>query len=275
MLCVSISAFSKIIHLFLSFLEMLISTALLSIQHENLIITSFNQCPLKLADLKCCLLSLLGAGSVSPRYLKINPSTNSLLPLQWMYLVQFKIKHFFTLQFLHNGFIFVQELPTRRDLFVFSFYSRISRILDSVRAAAWKSHFYPFKYWLVPCSPKTSFRQTAYTDNNLPKDQNISISMPLQLNSPSGESLPAAWVLFIPVLMCCELYFLPAEAAINFKSWPSWCYSGETIIVLTETHRGFFILLQCLTINDLQFLPCDPTLSSTSGMCCRAWGLGK
>lgn len=53
-----------------------------------------------------------------------------------MYLVQFRIKHFFTLQLLHNRFVFVQELPTRRDLFVFSFYSRISRILDSVKAAA-------------------------------------------------------------------------------------------------------------------------------------------
>lgn len=73
-----------------------------------------------------------------------------------MYLVQFKIKHFFTLQFLHNGFISVRELPMRRDLFVLSFYSRISRILDSAKAAAWKQHFYPFKYWLVPCSPRTS-----------------------------------------------------------------------------------------------------------------------
>lgn len=62
MLCVSCSAFSKITHLFLSFLEMILSTALLSIEHENLMIQSFNQCPLKLAELKCCLLSLPGAG---------------------------------------------------------------------------------------------------------------------------------------------------------------------------------------------------------------------
>lgn len=130
-----------------------------------------------------------------------------------MYLVQFKIQHFFILQFLHNGFIFIREFPMRTDLFVFPFYSRISRILDS-EAAAWK-HFYPFKYWLVPCSPRTSFRQTAYTDNNLPKDQHISISMPLQLNSPSGESLPAASVLFVPALIWAV--FSPCRSSNKFQ----------------------------------------------------------
>lgn len=134
-LCVSTSAFSKIIHIFLFFLER-ISTAFLWREHESLIITSFNQRPSKLPDLKCCLPSLSGGwGIVSPGSPKIN-SSNSLLTSQWMYLVQFRIKHFFTLQLLHKGFIFVQELPTRRDLFVFSFYSRIFRILDSMNTAA-------------------------------------------------------------------------------------------------------------------------------------------
>lgn len=137
MLCVSTSAFSEIIHLFLSFLEMLISTALLPTEHENFIITSFNQCPLELADLKCCLPSLSGAGRECQPWVPQNQLLHQFSPLSseciWYNLKQ---KNFFTLQFLHNGFIFVCELPTRRDLFVFSFYSRISRILDFAKAAA-------------------------------------------------------------------------------------------------------------------------------------------
>jgi len=68
---------------------------------------------------------------------------NSFLTSQWIYLVQFSIKHFFTLQYLHNRFIFSQELPMKRDLFVFSFLPQNFRILDSRKAAACKQHFCP------------------------------------------------------------------------------------------------------------------------------------
>lgn len=78
----------------------------------------------------------------------------------------------------------------------------------------------PFKYRLVTCSQRTSFRQTAYTDNTLSEDWQISISMPLQFNPSSGVSLLAntASVLFVHVATRFELYFFPVEVAINFKS---------------------------------------------------------
>lgn len=81
--------------------------------------------------LVCNILSLGGRECQSwkkspPKPPPASPPRSSLLTSQWIYLVQFKIKHFSTLQFSHNRIVFIQKLPMKTELIVFSFYSRIS-----------------------------------------------------------------------------------------------------------------------------------------------------
>lgn len=144
-MCVSTSAFPNIIHIFLSFLERITSTALLSRQHESLIIKSFNQHPSKLPDLVLPPLPVRGCEGLSvldPP--KSTPPILSSLPNECIwYNLELSTSSLFS--FYTTDLVLFRSFP-RGETCLFSLFTAEFPEFWILLRLQLAQHFYPFKY---------------------------------------------------------------------------------------------------------------------------------